>query len=186
MTPHSLIAVGLSFCALGFTACQNTPRPAYTDPEPRGPIVSPSAVVQSGPVAPVAIDAVDAEPAASEAPVSAPVAVASPPITFAPPPTPVEPAAPLQFSFEVQRQGATANIRWTLPEVPGGYRAIELMRNTQITPAGRARVAAVRATTTGYRDLLPDVLANYWYWLKLTAADGSVVNHGPYPAPSDN
>ncbi len=57
------------------------------------------------------------------------------------------------------------------------------MRNDRSSPDGRTRVRAVRAQVTSLEDNVPDAAANYWYWLKLTDANGRLQNIGPVAAP---
>lgn len=68
-------------------------------------------------------------------------------------------------------------ITWTLPE--GEIRAIELLRDTDSNPKGRTRVRAFRAETTTHYDTVPDKTVPYWYWLKVTRPDGTIVTVGP-------
>ncbi len=99
----------------------------------------------------------------------------------------VAPAAPgsanvaVTGSLEVARNENEVLLTWTLPE--GDFRQIEIYRNSHQNTTGRGRVTAVRATTTLYHDVVPDLTVTYWYWVKLTRGDGSVVNIGPVPTP---
>ncbi len=144
--------------------------------------------------APVVVPTPVAEPAPVTPP--PPVVVTSPPVTLAPEPTPVAPVvavpepAPVpepppapEPKLEAARSGSNVRLAWVLPATPGGYRAIEIMRNTSSNATGRGRVRAVRATVTSLEDTVPDAQANYWYWLKLTPVEGGVINLGPIAAP---
>lgn len=104
-----------------------------------------------------------------------------PPATLPPPPPPVPVAQP---GITATRHGSVVQLSWTLPQSSGGYKAIEIMRNTRDQAAGRGRVRAVRPSVTQLEDALPDAQANYWYWLKVTHADGTVQNFGPSAAPT--
>jgi hypothetical protein len=128
-------------------------------------VVTP-ALTAPEPVAPVAV---------TPAPVPPPAPVVAPP---PPPPVVVEPG------IVATRSGGLVQLSWTLPASESGFRAIEIMRNTQEQPSGRSRVRAVRATVTTLEDVVPDAAANYWYWLKLTHVDGTIENLGPFLAPA--
>lgn len=128
------------------------------------------------------------QPRPAPAPVKSPVAPAPAPVTVtvvAPVATPAqaEPAA-FKAPLVARRSGATVHLEWILPPSATGYRAIEIMRNSQVQPTGRGRVRAVRAETTSLEDTVPDAAASYWYWLKLTHVDGTVQNLGPFAATS--
>lgn len=144
---------------------------------------APTAQPQDEPVAP---PTPTPPPVVASIPPPAPVAVVIPPAPVpAPVPVPVAvpvppPAAPPILT--AKKNGSSVRLAWTIPENQDGYRSIEIMRNTSETPQGRGRVRAVRASVTEADDNLPDPAASYWYWLKLTAADGTVQNLGPFPA----
>jgi acyl carrier protein phosphodiesterase len=86
-------------------------------------------------------------------------------------------------TLKALRKGGLVRVYWALPVSANGYRAIEIMRNTQEQAAGRARIRALRASITEIEDTVPDIQANYWYWLKVTHADGTIQNIGPISSP---
>ena len=92
------------------------------------------------------------------------------------------PPAATDGALQIARNGNEVILAWELPA--GKMRQVELMRNSSSQAMGRGRVAAVRAETTLYIDEVPDLTVTYWYWLKLTHADGRVVNIGPVPTPA--
>jgi hypothetical protein len=61
-------------------------------------------------------------------------------------------------------------------------RLIEILRNNSPDPKGRGRVAGVRGDEKIIRDIVPDVRLRYWYWLKLTLPNNSILNYGPFEA----
>lgn len=100
----------------------------------------------------------------------------------APAPAPASsPAAQPKSVLDVARTDNDVLLAWTLPDAD--IKAVEIMRNTKDTPAGRDRVAAVRKEVITYKDQVPDAAAVYWYWLKLTRPNGEVINIGPVPTP---
>ncbi len=152
-----------------------TPVPATSAPEAATPAPTPApTTVSSAPVSlPPPVPAIPPPPPPPPVPVPAPA-----PVVVAPP-LPPAPAVP---NFQALRTGATVRLSWTLPESADGYRAIEILRDSDPNPSGRGRVRAVRASVTQLEDTLPNSSADYWYWLKLTAPDGSVANFGPFEA----
>lgn len=159
---------------------RNTKRPvAPVAPAPAPaavPVVPESAPVETPAPAPVPAPAVVApapEPVVTPAPEPAPVVTTPSPLTSEPAPAPV---------LNATHSGSTVKLTWTLPSESDGYRAIEVMRNTASVAQGRGRIRAVRATVTGVEDTVPDTTARYWYWLKLTTANGTVSNIGPIEA----
>lgn len=142
---------------------------------------TPEAPVVTAPVEPVAPAPVVVE-AAPVMPPPAPVPVViepAPPVAVAVVPAPVALSEP---GLRATRSGLAVKLDWKLPEVEGGYRSIEIMRNTSAVAQGRGRVRAVRASLTELEDTVPLAGERYWYWLKLTAADGRVSNMGPVEA----
>jgi hypothetical protein len=98
--------------------------------------------------------------------------------------------APLPGTVKVVRNGSSAVITWALPLTwtPPDFdvRMVEIFRNTAETTSGRGRAGSVRATVTTFTDLPPDTSVTYWYWVKVTLANGQIVNMGPAsfaPAP---
>lgn len=140
------------------------------------PTPAPSVVVSSTPVSLPEPVPVVPPPPPEPAPVPPPVPE---PVVVAPPPPPPAPATP---NFQALRTGSTVRLSWTLPENADGYRAIEVLRDSDPNPSGRGRIRAVRASVTQLDDTLPNPASDYWYWLKLTAPDGSVSNFGPFAA----
>lgn len=104
--------------------------------------------------------------------------VATPPMPVA---VAVTVAAP-EPGLRATRSGQQVTLEWTLPVVEDGYKAIEIMRNNTDSAKGRGRVRAVRASVTELDDTVENASERYWYWLKLTAADGVVTNLGPIEA----
>jgi hypothetical protein len=155
-------------------------------PAPSRPLPAPAPVKSTVAPAPAPVTVTVVAPVATPAPVApapepAPVPVVTAPVVVAPAqPDPAAFKAPLVAT----RSGATVHLEWSLPPSASGYRAIEIMRNSQAQAAGRGRVRAVRAETTSLEDTLPDAAASYWYWLKLTHVDGTVQNLGPFAATS--
>lgn len=147
---------------------QPAPAPAPT------PAITPAPVVVVTPATPAPV----VTPAA-------PVVVVSPPVTPAAPVVVLPPPAPVLApgTLQTKRSGATVRVTWALPESASGFRAIEIMRNTQEQPSGRTRIRALRASVTEIEDIVPDVQANYWYWLKVTHTDGTIQNCGPFTSP---
>ena len=180
-----LLLASASASLLVLAACSTAPSPRDITLRHGRVILTPVATPAPETVAPAPAPAPSV---VSSAPVSlpAPVPVAPPPppepaptpVVVPPPPPPV-PAAP---TFQALRSGASVRLSWTLPEISDGYRAIEILRDSDPNPAGRGRIRAVRASVTQLDDNLPDPSAEYWYWLKLTAPDGSVTNLGPFAA----
>lgn len=82
--------------------------------------------------------------------------------------------------LNAERDGETVKLTWTLPE--GEWRAVHITRNTNANPRNRSGVKSVRIEVSSYTDTIPDANAQYWYWLKLTAKDGSITNLGPAQA----
>jgi hypothetical protein len=149
---------------------------------------APAVVETPAPVAPVApaapVEAVT--PALTVPEPLVPVVVAPTPVPPPPPVVETPPPAPVvaEPGMVATRSGGLVQLSWTLPASESGFRAIEIMRNTQEQASGRSRVRAVRATVTTLEDVVPDAAANYWYWLKLTHADGTIENLGPYSVPA--
>lgn len=194
MNPLRFLTVLSCLCVL--SACSSAPSGRATNthfaktkhpvtaaktPEACAPCETPSA--------PPSVHAAAVAPAAP-APVPAPVPVAPTP---PPPPRVVEPvptppavvaapdSAPAPF-LNATRTGNTVKLTWALPVNAGGYRSVEVMRNTSSTAQGRSRVRALRASVTELEDTAAPAGQVYWYWIKLTAVDGSVSNMGPTEA----
>ena len=151
------------------------PAPAAVPTPPPAPAVSaPTSVSVSSEPTQVPVLTPESIPAPAPIPVPVP-----PPVVVMPPPPPPAPpsAAP---ALQALRSGTAVHLNWTLPENTDGYRGIEIMRNDEIRPNGRTRIRAVRSSVTQLDDTLPDPNRQYWYWIKLTATDGSVTNLGPF------
>lgn len=82
--------------------------------------------------------------------------------------------------LNAMRKGSTVTIIWTLPE--GEWRGIEILRNDKPERKGTPKLKSVRLTPAKYVDEVPDVGAQYWYWLKVTSTDGKIINIGPAEA----
>ena len=184
----SPILLGSALSVLALAACSTapsqgsfTPRhgrivaiPAPEAPAPEPVVPPPAHAAASVSSAPVTVPVPVPPPAPPPPPVPVPVPA---PVVVAPPPPPPAVVAP---SFKALRSGTNVHLSWTIPENPDGYRGIEIMRNDNIRPTGRARVRAVRGSVTQLDDTLPDPSRDYWYWIKLTSTDGSVTNLGPF------
>lgn len=97
------------------------------------------------------------------------------------------PSAPAESQdaprLNVARSENDVMITWFLPanlEV----KQFEIYRNTQKTTAGRTRATACRTQPAIFLDVVPDLNATYWYWLKITLSNGQTVNIGPVPTPA--
>jgi endoglucanase len=67
----------------------------------------------------------------------------------------------------------TANnvqLNWTLS---GAVKSLEIYRDTDADPNGRARIAIVDKAATSYGDASASTGTPYWYWVKFTTAAGS-------------
>lgn len=84
-------------------------------------------------------------------------------------------------TFSAARNGQEILLSWDLPELE--IRLLELVRNDQREQKGRGRIATLRVRPGLYTDHVPDPAATYWYWLKITLADGSLVGLGPVETP---
>ena len=195
-TPARLLLV--SIISL-LAACSSTPsndstrytktRPASasetaTVAQPKSPAPAVSAPAQAPaavtpPPAPAPVTIAPVPPAAPAVATPPPPAAPAETVVVLPPPAPV--LAP--GTLHTKRTGSTVRVTWALPVSSSGYRAIEIMRNTQEQPSGRTRIRALRAAITEIEDTIPDTQANYWYWLKVTHNDGTIQNIGPVACP---
>ncbi len=73
---------------------------------------------------------------------------------------------------------AKVDLSWIIRNFPLG--TIQIMRDTDPNPIGRGRIAY--GSGTGYTDNNVTNGTTYYYWLKITAADGSTENVGPISA----
>lgn len=85
--------------------------------------------------------------------------------------------------LNVARNGKEVVISWALP-ADAPIKQFEICRNTRDQAQGRGRVAALRTEPSVYFDSVPEDETTYWYWLKITLADGQIVNVGPVSTPS--
>lgn len=93
-----------------------------------------------------------------------------------------EPVAQVQEgSLAVARNGSEVLVSWVLP--PGDFRMIEVFRNTNPSTSGRGRASKGRPTAI-FLDTVPDLSVKYYYWLKLTRPDNTILNIGPVGTPS--
>ena len=100
--------------------------------------------------------------------------------TYVPSAPPTEQNSP---RFSVARSGNEVMITWELP-ASLEIKTFEVYRNTQNTANGRTRATACRTEPAIFLDVVSDQAATYWYWLKITLANGQVVNIGPVPTPA--
>jgi len=94
------------------------------------------------------------------------------------------PAAAPAMTLAAARNGDEILLSWEIPRLDIDIRQIELMRHTRREQKGRSRVATVHARHGLYTDRVPDPSAAYWYWLKITLADGLILGVGPVQTPS--
>lgn len=71
----------------------------------------------------------------------------------------------------------TVELSWTLPE--GDIRKVDICSHVLSRIEGRRRVATVTKNDTTWSEALPDTKRNYWYSIKVTLADDTVINIGP-------
>lgn len=91
---------------------------------------------------------------------------------------------PVDLLLTVARNGDEVLLGWDVPEMDIEIRQLEIMRHTQRDQKGRGRVATVRVHPGLYNDRVPDPSRTYWYWLKITLADGRVIGAGPVQTPA--
>lgn len=192
--PRVPLLISLLLLAGCATPEPSTPRRGKLVPDPATPAATPAPVAPAQAAPKAAASVPVAAPIAAPAPMPPAQAVVPPPppppppapVATAPAPSPApapKPAAAPAEPLSAVRNGAVVRVSWTLPPSDAGYRAIEIMRNDRSSADGRTRVRAVRAQVTSLEDTVPDPAANYWYWLKLTDADGRLQNIGPVAAP---
>lgn len=86
-----------------------------------------------------------------------------------------------EFQVNVARNDREVIITWILPQVD--IKQFEIFRHTSSSANGRGRVASVRTQPPVYYDNVPESETKYWYWLKVTLADGFIMNIGPVATP---
>jgi hypothetical protein len=99
--------------------------------------------------------------------------------TYIPSAPPTEENSP---RFSVARSGNDVMITWELPETLE-VKQFEIYRNTSKSPTGRTRATACRTEPAIYLDVVTDLKATYWYWLKITLTNGQTINIGPVSTP---